>query len=206
MSMEIIKKYLYKTAFWIFDQYSWVKNYVLKGEFEKKHIVFQKEGNQLKLVIKNHDDFVEEIQEKIDSFKKKDLEEEFINSALQQALGGCVHIVISKGEKFVQYWTNHGRLDFDFPIKKGNGNKKYYFQVIGLLATMDFVRDSFVPSPFPRITGIKPNHTYKIEESGEIKTITGYFNKMIPEASMFTLKMFEEIFKEKKGKLVIRVG
>jgi len=204
--MKTLKKYFYKIAFLIFDLYYWVKNYVLRGEFEKKHIVFQKEGSQFKLVIKSHEDFVEEIQERIDDFKQKGDEEEYIKYALEQALEGCVYIIISKGERFVQFWTGRGRLDFDFQVKNNKTFKPYYYQIIGMLADIDFVRDSFVPSPFPTITGIKPSHTYKIEESGDIKTITGYFNKLIPEASVFTLKVFEEIFKEKKGKLEIKVG
>lgn len=36
--------------------------------------MFQKTGNQLRVVIKGHDEFVEEVQHKIDRFKKKEME------------------------------------------------------------------------------------------------------------------------------------
>lgn len=204
--MENLKKYFYKGAFWVLNQYYRIKNYIFWGEFERKHFVFKKEGSQISILLQDHDDFVENIQNKIDGYKRKKDEKKYIKYALEQSLEGCMYIVFSKGEKFVQFWTNHGRLDFDFPIKKGNGNAKYYYQVIGLLATMDFVRDSFVPSQIPTITKIMPNHTYKVEDDGEIKTITGYFNRMVPEATDLTMKMFGEIYKEKKGKLEIKVG
>lgn len=68
------------------------------------------------------------------------------------------------------------------------------------------MKDSFVPSQYPTFTGIKPNHTYKIEVGEDITVIKGNFNKMIEPATKFTRMMFEEIYKVKKGKLEIRVG
>lgn len=205
MDMEMVKKYFYKGFNWLIIQYYRVKSYVFWGEFEKKHFLLEKKGSQIRLMIKNHVDFIEEVRGNIDSFKKKKDEEKYIKYALEQALGGCVYIVISKGEKFVQFWTGRGRLDYDFPIKKGNSNKKYYYQVLGLLADMDFVRDSFVPSNMPSFTGIKPNYSYKVEDDGKMKTITAYFKRMVPEATEFTMKMFGEIYREKKGELEIKV-
>ncbi|EKD52649.1 MAG: hypothetical protein ACD_61C00282G0011 [uncultured bacterium] len=204
--MEKLKKYFYRGVYWLVNQYYRVKSYVFWGEFERKHFLFQKEGSKIRILLQDHEGFVEDTQKAIDGYKHKKDERKYIEYALGQALKGCTYIVISKGKKFVQYWTSRGRLDFDFPIRKGNGNGKYYYQVIGLLATMDFVSDSLVTSNLFSYNGSKPNKTYKIETAGNTVTITGYFNKMSPEAGVFTMKMFEEIYKEKRGKLEIRVG
>lgn len=182
-----------------------VRQFAADGEWSKKHLSFVREGVKFKLIVKSHDDFVAEIQEKIDSFKKKDKEEKYIKYALEQALGGCMYIVISKGEKFVQFWTGRGKLDFDFPMVKDNENKKYYYQVMGLLADMGFVRNTFSPPSVSFGQGSSYN-TYSLEEGVGIRTITGFFKKMTPEATQFTMKMFGEIYRKKKDKLEIVVG
>ena len=204
--MENLKGYLYKIFYWLLNQYYRLKNYIFWGEFRRKHFIFQKKGSEFRILVQDHYDFVEDIQKKINKYKHKSNEKKYVKYALEKSLEGCMYIIITKGEKFVQFWTNHGRFDFDFPINKENGNAKYFYQTIGLLATMDFVRDSFVPSQIPTITKIMPYHTYKIEDDGKLKTVSAYFKRMVPEATEVTMKMFKEVYKIKKGKLKIEVG
>lgn len=203
--MKTIEKYLYKGTYWIIDQYYRLRSYVFRGEYGKKHIIFQKEGSQIKISLVNHDDFVEEKQKKIDDFKKKENETKYIQFALEQAIDGCNYIIISKGELFVQFWISRGNLDFDFPINTVNGNRKYYYQVMGLLADMDFVRNTFTPSVLIFMDPPKYNR-YKVESVGDLKKITGYFKKRVGSATDFTMMMFKEVYKAKKGKLKIEVG
>lgn len=203
--MKTIEKYFYKGAYWIIDQYYRLRSYVFRGEYSKKHIIFQKEGSQIKISIKSHDEFVEEKQAKIDNFKKRENEAKYIQFALEQAIDGCNFIIISKGELFVQFWISRGRLDFDFPINTVNGNKKYYYQVIGLLADMDFVRNTFAPSGLTFTDSSKYNK-YKVEVVGGLKKITGYFKKRVAQATDFTVIMFKEIYKSRKEEVKIEVG
>lgn len=203
--MKTIEKYFYKGVYWIFDIYYRLRNYVFRGEYSKKHIIFRKEGSQLKVSLVNHDDFVEEKQKKIDDFKKKENEAKYIQFALEQAIDGCNYVIFSKGKYFVQFWTSRGKLDFDFFVNKVNGNKKYYYQVMGLLAEMDFVKNTFAPSGLTFTDPSKYNK-YKVEVEGDLKKITGYFKKEVGLATDFTMMMFKEIYKAKKGNLKIELG
>lgn len=204
--MKTVEKNLLKIAFYIFDLYDRLKSYIFRGDYNKKHIIFQKDGGQIKVSFKSHDDFVEEKQEKIDGFGKKTNEAKYIQFALEQAIDGCNYIIFSKGEKYVQFWTSRGKLDFEFLASKVNGNKKHYYSVMGLLAEMDFVRDSFVPSQIPTFTSVSQNHVYKVESVGDLKKITAYFKKRVEQATEFTVMMFKQIYKTKKGNLKIEVG
>ncbi|KKQ48878.1 MAG: hypothetical protein US68_C0022G0008 [Candidatus Shapirobacteria bacterium GW2011_GWE1_38_10] len=178
----------------------------MSGEFDKKHIIFQKEGSQYRIMIKSHGVFTIEKLKIIEAFKNKKSEKQYIKFALEQALGGCNYIVINKGKYYVQFWTSRGHLDYNFPMIRRSGNRPYYYQMIGLLAEMDFVRDSFVPSSIPTFTGVTKNFTYKVDKNDELSRITGYFCKRVDQATEFTLRMFNEIYKIKKGKLKIEVG
>lgn len=203
--MKTVEKYFYKGAYWIIDQYYRLKNYVFRGEYSKKHIIFQKEGSQLKISFISHDDFVKEKQKKIDDFKKKENEAKYIEFAFEQAIEGCNYVIFSKGEKYVQFWTGRGKLDFEFLADKVSGNKKYYYQMMGLLADMDFVRNTFAPSGLTFTEPSKYNK-YKVESVGDLKKITAYFKKRVGSATEFTMMMFKEVYKTKGGDLKIEVG
>ena len=202
--MEWVTKIFYKGVYLIAYAVNWLENFIFRGELMRKHFWFRKDGNSIRLVIKNHDEFAEGVQNRIDNFKDKKDEMKYITYALEKALTGCIYIVFLRGKKSVEFWAYRGKLEFTFSIDKKNGNKKYYYSVLGLLAEMDFVSNTFVPEQVFFVK-TKPYHTYKMEYSGGTKTISGRFHKMAPEAALFTMKMFEEIYKDKKSELEIRV-
>jgi len=203
--MKTVEKYLYRAFYWMVNQYYWVKVFIFRGEFQKKHILIQRNGSQIKLVIKNHPEFVSEKQEAINAFKKKDNEKKLIRFALEQAIDGCNYVVFSKENNYVQFWTSGGKIRFDFPLNKLNKYRKYYYQVLGLLADNDFVRNTFAPSGLTFTDPAKYNK-YKIDTNIALTTIEGYFGKMIDKATDFTELMFKEIYKSKKERLEIKVG
>lgn len=91
-------------------------------------------------------------------------------------------------------------------MNKVNRNKKYYYQVIGLLADMDFVRKGLIPSRSLTLDGFSVSNIYRVETEGDLKKITAYFKKRTEQATDFTLIMFKEIYKTKKDNLRIEVG
>lgn len=204
--MKTVEKYLKIVVFWIFDQYYRIRVYIFRGEYDKKHIIFQKDGSQIKISIKSHEDFVEEKQKKIDNFKKKKNEAEYVQLALEEAIDGCNFIIISKGKQFVQFWTGKGKLDFNFPTIKTSGNRPYYYQTLGLLADMNFIPESLA---YTRVFFFKlasKNNSYAVNKNDELSRIYGYFGKQTDLATEFVLRMFKEIYKTKKGKMKIELG
>lgn len=204
--MKTVEKYLYKISYWIFDQYYRVRGYMFRGEYDKKHIIFQKDGSQIKISIKNHEDFVEEKQKKIDDFKKKKNESEYIQFALKEAIDGCNFVVFIKEKRIVQFWTGKGRLDFYFPLKAKYGNKPYYYQTLGLLVDMNFLPDSVVATRAFSFRLSTKDSSYQIVKDGELSMLSGYFGKQTVLGAEFVLRMFKEIYKTKKGEVKIEVG
>ncbi len=204
--MKPVKKYLLKIILWIYERYCQLKSFIRQGDYEKKHFLFQKDGSRVTVSMKSHHDFIDEVQEAIDRFEHRNNNEEYVKYALGQAIGGCAHIIISRGDRSVIFWTARGKLEFIFQVKTEKSFRPYYFQIIGMLADIDFVRDSLAPTIFSSIIRFKANRTYEVDEAGDTKSITGYFNKMIPEASKFTMQVFEDVFGVNRGKLKISVG
>ena len=164
--------------------------------------MIQKDGGQIKIVVKDHAQFVAEKQKIIDAYRYKNNEEKYIRFALKQAVDGCNYLSLVKNDKCLNFWTSNGKIRLDLPMCKHFKNEKYYYPVLGLLAHMGFVRRSLVPYSL----GPTKYNIYKIEVSGNITTIKGYFKKWMEGAIEFTMIMFEEIYKTKKGEMKIRVG
>ena len=179
------------------------------GDFRKKHISISREGNQLKIIVKNHHPFVREKQRLINKYLKTHSEEESIRFAFKEVIDGCTCIDFTKDKKTVHFWLTGGKLEFILThgyISELKPLIKYHYPVLGLLAEFDFVRDYFVPFALPTFFAVPKNYVYKIEEHPVYTKITGIFNKRVDQATEFTMKMHKEIFKTKKGKLKIEVG
>jgi len=203
--MKLLAEFIY----WVKWQISCFKTYVFMGDFRKKHISISREGYQLKLTVKNHHPFIREKQRLIKKYLKTHTEEESIRFALKEAIDGCTCVDFTKDNKSVHFWLTRGNLDFFLThglLSEFKPYRKYHYSVIGLLAEFDFVKDTFGSSVLPSIFSAPRHYIYKIEDHLVYKKITGYFHKRVDQATEFTMKLFKEVYKVKKGKLKVEVG
>lgn len=204
-----IIKFLGEFYYWVKWQIERLNLYVFMGDFRKKHFLIAREGNQIKIVVKNHHPFIREKQRKINHFLKNHTEEESIRFALKEALDGCTYIHFEKNGKLVNFWMTHGNIEYILTHGLLSDHKpriKYHYPVLGLLAEFDFVRDTIAPSLALTLSPVSKYYTYKMEVSPAYTRIIARFHKRVDQATDFTLKVLREIYKEKKARLKIEVG
>lgn len=189
---------------WIIGSYIRLKNYVFWGEMRKKHILIQKEGGQIKIVVKDHVEFVREKQEMINEYAKKRNENACIENAFEVAVDGCNMIFFDKDKYSLAYWIKGGRIQLDLSLSKRGGTMKYFYPILGVLADMGFVRSDFVTSGLTMTNPPKYNK-YKVEKIRGGVRICGFFERWPGGAADFTKTVFNEIYKAKKGEMKITV-
>lgn len=122
-----------------FQSWLWVKN------FDKTHMTFSYKDGKFQITTISHEDFVKISQTKINKLlREKDLEK-FIQGALVEALDGCNSVIFDKKDDdniFIQFWTGRKRLEFDFCANKNNRLKKYYYEVLGILADQGIAKEA----------------------------------------------------------------
>jgi hypothetical protein len=170
----------------------------------KKHILIQKEGGQIKIVVKDHIQFVREKQEMIDEYAKKRNENACIENAFELAVDGCNMIFFDKDKYSLAYWIKGGRIQLDLSLGKRGGTIKYFYPTLGVLADMGFIRHNFVQHGLTM--GNPPKYNiYDVEKRRGGVRIYGYFERWPGGAADFTKTVFNEIYKAKKGEMKITV-
>jgi hypothetical protein len=183
-----------------------IQAYVHSGEWTKQHISFVKEGNKIRFVVKSHDDFVDEVEIEIAKYKGKRWGKKFIKFVLEQALSGCNFVLIESDNVFVQFWTGRSRLEMDIPLVKGNGLRKYYYTVIGLLTDMNYFKYPFTRTGIPTILKVPEHFTFRVDEEEGFTKVIGYFDKRTDQAVEFVDRLFREVYEVKNKVLEIKVG
>lgn len=191
---------------WVGNLIVGVKAYVHRGEWTKQHLSFVKEGNKFKFVIKNHDDFVDEVEIEIAKYKGKRWGKKFIKYILELSLSGCNFVVFECDNVFVQFWTGSGRLEMDIPLVKGNGLRKYYYTVIGLLTDMNYFKYPFTRTSIPTILRVPEHFTFRVDEGEGFTKVVGFFDKRTDQAVEFVDRLFREVYEVKRGVMEIKVG
>ncbi len=199
-----MEKYFYRVLSWVFKSINWVKDYVFWGEMRKKHILIQKNGGQIKIVVKDHVQFVVEKQMAIDEYAKKRNENACIENAFELAVDGCNMIFFDKDKYSLAFWIKGGRIQLDLTLGKKAGTMKYFYPVLGVLADMGFVRSDFVTSGLTMTNPPKYNK-YKVDKTRGGVRICGFFERWTGGAADFTKTVFNEIYKAKKGEMKITV-
>ena len=196
-----------KTIFiWIMTGVYKVQQYVASGEWSKQHLSFIKEGNRFKLVVKDHFDFVEEVEIEIAKYQGKRWGKRFIKYILGLALSGCNFVIFECDDVFCQFWTAKGRLEMDIPFSKGNGLKRYYYSVMGLLTDMNYFKYPFTRTGIPTILSVPEHFTFRVDEEEKFIKIVGFFDKRTDQAVEFVDRLFREVYAVKKGMFKVSVG
>lgn len=204
--MKDLWNYLDKAFVWCLRTARKFSIYIHQGVYTKKHVFLEKDNGTLKLRVLEHEEFLEEKEKQLKVFKNKNNEVEYIRHAMELALDGCNFVIFIKGEKFVQFWTSRKKLDYNFPVSKGNDNEKYFLATLGLLSDMDFVRRDLMDIHFSMFENDPKPYKYVIDRESPADRITGYFNGRVDQATEFTQRMFREVYKCDKEKLKINLG
>lgn len=191
---------------WIATLIYKVRQYMADGEWTKQHLSFVREGNKFRLVVKAHEEFVDEVEIAIAKYKGKRWGKKFIKFALVQALSGCNFVVFDCDDVFCQFWTSRGKLEMDIPLVKGNGLERYYLAVMGLLTDMNYFKYPFTRTGIPTFLQVPEHYTFRLEEENGFTKITGYFDKRLDQAVEFVDRLFREVYRVKKKSLKVSVG
>lgn len=197
---------LRKIHVWIATLIYKVRQFMADGEWTKQHFSFVKEGNKFRFVVKSHEEFVSDVEIAIASYKGKRCGKKFISFVLEQAMSGCNFVIFESDGLFVQFWTAKGRLEMDIPLVKGNGLKKYYYAVIGLLTDMNYFKYPFTRTGMPTFLKVPEHYTFRVDEVDDYTKITGYFDKRTDQAVEFVDRLFSEVYEVKGRSLKISVG
>ncbi len=180
-------------AYWRVRRYFWESN------FTKKHLTFGIVDGKLQITSTEHEDFIQAVQQKINSLARAD-RGDFIKLALREALEGCNFIIFSPvndDSKFIQFWTAENKLKLNFYANKTNGLKKYYFVIIGLLNESGFVNNE--------IEKYNGSMVYKVDKGKDYISVDANFRKDMEKASQFTEAVFKNIYKIGSHKLIAKV-
>lgn len=189
---------------WVVVNYFRLKKYIMMGEFNKKHFYIRSDGGSLKIGMQNHEEYLNDLYKKLATFPQED-EEKFATEVLKEAIGGCGAIIFFKGKHTIRFWVTRGRLSFNFTVDKESGNKKYYLATLGLLSEFDFIRKDLEPGLFMSIDKDPKRYHYKITRGDKELLLEANFEKNITMTTAFVLRMFDEVYKENKDKLKIKV-
>jgi len=191
---------------WIMTTVVKVRQYMADGEWTKQHLSFVKEGNRFNLVVKDHVDFVEEVEIEIAKYRGKRWGKKFIRYVLGVALSGCNFVTFECDDMFCQFWTARGRLQMDIPFAKGNGLKKYYYSVMGLLTDMNYFKYPFTRTGITTILKVPEHFTFRVDEEEKFIKIVGFFDKRVDQAVEFVDRLFREVYVVKKGMFKVSAG
>ncbi len=208
--IAVISSYLLE-VFFVFirvgaDAYWRIYWYVRKGEYLKTHLVFEREGWHVKISIKKHREFVEDVEQKIADYEGSRRGTAFIRFALDQALTGCAAIKISQGKEFIQFWTGRGYLDCRILIGRRKKENKAYYCILGLLADNNYVRDSFNPGKVTLFAAPEEYHKYKMKLDGNLAIIEPYFDRNVHSAASFVTDFFTYVYRDTKEDYLIEVA
>lgn len=204
--LKFVFEGLRKIHVWIATLIYKVRQFMADGEWTKQHFSFVKEGNKFRFVVKSHEEFVSDVEFAIDKYKGKRWGKKFIKFVLEQALSGCNFVIFESDGLFVQFWTAKGRLEMDIPLIKGNGLRKYYYTVMGLLTDMNYFKYPFTRTGIPTFLKVPEHYTFRVDEMDDFTKITGYFGKRTDQAVEFVGRMFREVYEVKSKLLEIKVG
>lgn len=183
-----------------------IQAFAKSGEWTKKHFTFVKDGNKYKLIIKSHDDFVEDVEIEIAKYKGRRWGKKFIEYILELSLTGCNFVIFECDNVFVQFWTGRGKLEMDIPLVKGNGLRKYYYTVIGLLTDMNYFKYPFTRTGIPTFLKIPEHFTFRVDEGEGFTKVVGFFDKRTDQAVEFVDRLFREVYEVKKRVFEITIG
>lgn len=184
----------------IFTTYHKMVGYFYNGKFSKKHIAFGLVNGKMQITTFGHKDFINSIQKELNKLSKKLERIKLIRMALEKSISGCNFIIFSfeyNENKFVQFWTENHQLKYNFYANKNNRLKKYYLSILGLLAESGFV-DYNNPE-------YKGKMTFKVKKGKDCVSIDANFKKDLNLAVEFTERVFRDIYKIKKNKLIVKV-
>lgn len=167
--------------------------------FKKRHIWFEFERGRLKIRFLKHEDFIKLIKSRLANLKKlkRGL---FLTRALSEALGGCNFIIFwpkKNKNRFVQFWTGKGRLEFNFYANKRNGLDKYYYPLLGLLAEKGYARKEAAKNK---------KKVFKLQKGYQIVSIDVDFGREIIEAAEFINLVYKKIYKISLADVNFSVG
>jgi hypothetical protein len=149
---------------------------------------------------------VDEVEIEIAKYRGKRWGKKFIKFVLEQALSGCNFVIIESDNVFCQFWTARSKLEMDIPLVRGNGLKKYYYTVIGLLTDMNYFKYPFTRTGLSTALNVPEHFTFRVDEEDDFTKITGYFDNRIDQAVEFVDRLFREVYEVKSKELEIKVG
>lgn len=161
--------------------------------FDKTHMTFSYDGGKLQISKTSHKDFIKIAQRKINKLSGENDLERLIQGALEVALDGCNSVIFKKKGKdnrFVQFWTGKYCLEFDFFANKANGLKKYYYEVLGVLADQGISREVK-----------RDGYVYELIKNKEVLGIQSDMGKNIPLASRCIETIMTKVYKMKPSEI-----
>lgn len=183
----------------LYFTYCRVRRYFWESNFTKKHLTFGLVNGKIQITSTEHEDFVGDIQQKIDKLEQKS-RVDYIKSVLSEAIEGCNFVILSpvdEDNKFVQFWTAENKFKYNFYANKTNGLKKYYLSIIGLLNESGFVNNE--------IEKYNGSMVYKVDKGKDYISVDANFRKDMEKASQFTEAVFKNIYKIGSHKLIAKV-
>lgn len=184
----------------VFITYQRIVRFFYNGKFSKKHIAFKLADGKMQITTVDHKDFINSTQKELDKLSINLERIKLIRIALERSVDGCNFIIFSSKNdenKFVQFWTENHQLKYNFYSCKTNKLEKYYLSVLGLLAEKGFV-DSSNPE-------YKGRMTFKVKKREDYISVDANFRKDLNLAVEFTERIFRDIYKIRKNKLVVKV-